>query len=209
MEKKRSSYELIIDSLLELLETTPIDKITVAQIVDNCGIAHRTFYNNFKDKYDVLSSFYIDRTQPHLNDNLSDWLDFKNELFFKSLAANKNSMGYEGQNSLVDTMVKIEVQKFLMHVDPSIDRSSELMGTIVTGLQYMCFGQLGLMKMFWRGDSYFAQNLAASLTSGDEKNFLLQFIPEVVHKNLVEEPIRKGAYWNNKTGRIEFSEEDG
>lgn len=204
MQKKQSSYSLIIESLLELLETTPIDKITVAAIVDNCGVAHRTFYNNFRDKYDALSSFYIDQTRPHLNDTLSDWLKFKNRLFFQSIAANKNSMGYEGQNSLVDTMVSVEVQKFLLHIDPDIDRSSEQMAAIIVGLHYMCFGQMGLMKQFWRGDPYVTANLMNASNPEDTRDYLFQFIPEIVHKSLVENPIREDAYWDDESGQIKF-----
>ena len=44
----------IMDSFLHLMEKKPLDKITVRDIVDDCGINRNTFYYYFQDIYAVL-----------------------------------------------------------------------------------------------------------------------------------------------------------
>jgi AcrR family transcriptional regulator len=44
----------IVESFMELLGKKPIDKITVRDVVDHCGINRNTFYYYFQDIYAVL-----------------------------------------------------------------------------------------------------------------------------------------------------------
>ena len=41
-------------SFLKLLDEHPFEKITVKNIVDDCGLTRNTFYNYFEDTYDVV-----------------------------------------------------------------------------------------------------------------------------------------------------------
>ena len=41
-------------SFLRLLDERPFEKITVKNIVDDCGLTRNTFYNYFEDTYDVV-----------------------------------------------------------------------------------------------------------------------------------------------------------
>ena len=56
--KKKTTKELLADSFLELAEKVPINKITIANIVDNCEVTQPTFYRYFKDKYDMIAWIY-------------------------------------------------------------------------------------------------------------------------------------------------------
>ena len=47
----------IMDSFLHLMEKKPLDKITVRDIVDDCGINRNTFYYYFQDIYAVLEEY--------------------------------------------------------------------------------------------------------------------------------------------------------
>ena len=49
---------VLAESIKELMEHIPLDKITVAQIVNNCGTTRQTFYRNFKDKYDLVNWYF-------------------------------------------------------------------------------------------------------------------------------------------------------
>ena len=42
------------------MKRTPVDRITVQQIVDVCGVTRQTFYRNFQDKYDLIN-WYFDK----------------------------------------------------------------------------------------------------------------------------------------------------
>ena len=45
----------------ELCENEPIDKITIKEIADNCGVTSQTFDNHFSDKYDLIYWVYRKR----------------------------------------------------------------------------------------------------------------------------------------------------
>lgn len=48
----------LFDGLIELLYTTPIDKLSVNQIIRKANVGHSTFYRHYKDKYDLLNQSY-------------------------------------------------------------------------------------------------------------------------------------------------------
>lgn len=51
---------LIADAFLALAEHKSVDKITVKDLVDHCGISRQTFYYHFKDIFEVID-WVIDR----------------------------------------------------------------------------------------------------------------------------------------------------
>ena len=59
--KRKTARELLADSFRELAQTRAIDKITVQDIVKNCGYSTATFYRQFKDKYDLIAWDYSRR----------------------------------------------------------------------------------------------------------------------------------------------------
>lgn len=50
----------LADAIKICMKTTPVDKITVKNIVEACGVTRQTFYRNFKDKYDLIN-WYFDK----------------------------------------------------------------------------------------------------------------------------------------------------
>lgn len=56
---EKTKYRLA-DSVKNCMKTTPVDKITVQNIVDGCGMTRQTFYRSFKDKYDLIN-WYFDK----------------------------------------------------------------------------------------------------------------------------------------------------
>ncbi len=60
MRKELTTKELIARSLVKLSETKSIDKITIQEIVANCGLTKTTFYNHFQDKYDLIVWAYAE-----------------------------------------------------------------------------------------------------------------------------------------------------
>ena len=65
--KKKTTKELLADSFLELAEKIPINKITIANIVDNCDVTQPTFYRYFKDKYDMIAWIYAQETGKNIS----------------------------------------------------------------------------------------------------------------------------------------------
>ena len=48
--KRKTAKEILAESFREVAETKPIDKITIQDIVDNCGYSPATFYRQFSDR---------------------------------------------------------------------------------------------------------------------------------------------------------------
>lgn len=53
----KTRYKLAA-SLKELVRREPLDKITVKQIVEGCGVSRQTFYRCFLDKYDLVNWYF-------------------------------------------------------------------------------------------------------------------------------------------------------
>ena len=52
--KRKTTKEILSESFQELAAEMRIDKITITEITSNCGMSQPTFYNHFKDKYDLI-----------------------------------------------------------------------------------------------------------------------------------------------------------
>lgn len=50
----------LAESMKQCMKTSPLEKITVGEIVQLCGTTRQTFYRNFKDKYDLVN-WYFDK----------------------------------------------------------------------------------------------------------------------------------------------------
>lgn len=57
----------LADSLKALLELRPVDKITISDITDDCGVNRMTFYYHFQDIYDLLEWSWIREANKVLN----------------------------------------------------------------------------------------------------------------------------------------------
>ena len=58
-----ATKRLLADSLRQLLEKKPLEKITVKEIVENCGVNRQTFYYNFQDIYDLVEWIFRDTSE--------------------------------------------------------------------------------------------------------------------------------------------------
>lgn len=56
---EKTKYRLA-NAVKECMKTTPVDKITVKDIVETCDLTRQTFYRNFLDKYDLIN-WYFDK----------------------------------------------------------------------------------------------------------------------------------------------------
>ena len=62
----------LMSTFLELLEDKPLDKITVREIVEECGVSRNTFYYHFHDIYELIEEMFnneVDRIMRDANNN--------------------------------------------------------------------------------------------------------------------------------------------
>nr|WP_319488224.1 dihydroxyacetone kinase transcriptional activator DhaS [uncultured Caproiciproducens sp.] len=97
----------IAASIKDLMKKRPLQKISVADIVEHCGINRQTFYYHFKDKYDLVDWIYYNEVVSAVTQNrtFEEWssvaLDvlntMKKEQYFYS-----NALCVTGQNAFQD-----------------------------------------------------------------------------------------------------------
>lgn len=61
----------LANSLKKQLASKPLDKITINDITDDCGINRMTFYYHFKDIYDLLEWYFLVEGEKILKDKKS------------------------------------------------------------------------------------------------------------------------------------------
>ena len=62
-----------MESFVRLLNQWPLDKITVKDIVSDCGISRNTFYYHYQDIYDLLQATLSTVMEKALSENITTW----------------------------------------------------------------------------------------------------------------------------------------
>lgn len=68
----KMTKELFAESLKKYMKKKPINKITIQEIAQDCGLNRRTFYRHFKDIYDLLEWIF----QTEVENKINQYLDF-------------------------------------------------------------------------------------------------------------------------------------
>ncbi len=108
MVHRITTKELLGESLRELANRRSLDKITVKEIAQNCGITSATFYNHFKDKYELIA-WILNRQMEEIYSGYAEgnnsWKQtiinmvnviYHDRVFYKNAFANTS-----GQNSFI------------------------------------------------------------------------------------------------------------
>ena len=115
--KKKSTEEILAESFQEIAAVKKANKITVSDIVRNCGMSPATFYRHFKDKYDLIAWIYGQKCQEiftQFNGSVNSrketahmWVNFceENKTFLLNLI--QNTKGYD---SFLRNMVREHVR---------------------------------------------------------------------------------------------------
>ena len=77
--KGKDTKDKFVRSLYELAKSNPIDKITVKQISENCGLTSQTFYNHFPDKFELALWAYkckVDELFAIYREGAINWNEF-------------------------------------------------------------------------------------------------------------------------------------
>ena len=120
---RKTTKEILAESLKELSATKPIDKITIKEIAQNCGVTSKTFYNHFQDKYDLIAWIYSTQAEKLFNklygenytwnNALTDVLNYflENKKFLQNLVLNTS-----GQDSFINYLSKFSVKIFSNYI---------------------------------------------------------------------------------------------
>lgn len=118
MVARQTTKELLAESLKELAKFKPVDKITIKELTKNCGLTSPTFYNHFRDKYDLMAWIYNQRVEASMKnfgrgDSLEDvirkWMEIvlEDESFYVNLlkhAVGQNSFRYTTNDHAINLL---------------------------------------------------------------------------------------------------------
>ena len=148
--KRKTAKELLAESFRELAETKNIDKITVQDIVENCGYSPATFYRHYKDKYDLIAWEYSQQTANIMGRIGEDGYEWKQTLIDgarhydreRDYLANLFSHT-SGHNSFIQYMTEINysaLRNYTISIceEKPLDKSTEMY------LRIYCLGTVSL-----------------------------------------------------------------
>ena len=117
-------------SLKHLLAKKPLDKITINDIAEDCGISRMAFYYHFKDKYELINWIFYDDMIRNVNsfDDPSKLTDsFVNvcKCLYKEREFYFACFQYVGQNSLFETLQELYYELWKMNLETRYVQLSE------------------------------------------------------------------------------------
>ena len=89
----QTTKKRIMEGFLQLLEQRPLDKISVVDVADHCGINRNTFYYHFRDVPDLIEAIVHEETELVISQNTSvesfeDCLEIAVQFILKNRRAN-------------------------------------------------------------------------------------------------------------------------
>lgn len=100
---------MFADAISDLAQNSPIDKITIADIVNYSGASRQTFYYHFKDKYELISWIYEKNANQilRIDDNYNSFKDSVMMVFqhlFRHKQFYRKAINMNKQNSFKDAL---------------------------------------------------------------------------------------------------------
>ena len=132
---QQSTKELLAESLKELAKFKAVDKITIKELTQNCGLTSPTFYNHFHDKYDLMAWIYNQKVEESIKNfgvtmNFEEvvrrWMEIvlEDKEFFLNLLKNavgQNSFRYTTNDYAINLLADwIKTRHNLQELTPEI-----------------------------------------------------------------------------------------
>lgn len=77
---RQTTKEALSTALEALLERRSIDKITVKDIVSQCGVNRQTFYYHFRDIYDLMEWSLMHSIERHIKESITGEMAWKEQI---------------------------------------------------------------------------------------------------------------------------------
>lgn len=116
---RQTTKAFLAESLKELSKFKTVDKITIKELTQNCGLTPPTFYNHFHDKYELMAWIYNQKIAESMKDfgmtmTFEDvvcrWMEIilEDKTFYLNLIRNacgQNSFRYTTNDHAIDLVV--------------------------------------------------------------------------------------------------------
>ena len=141
----------IASAFRKLASEKDISQITVVEITNACGIRRQTFYNHFKDKYDLIKWIYMNEIIAKINNSNPNWEDNFKAIFYKFLDYKKmvlNIYNSENQHYILHFIFKLSkplVKDVVMEKTKSFSMNDFDLEFLIT----FYTGSLGAVLISW------------------------------------------------------------
>ena len=124
MERQERTKYRMAESIKGLMARMPLDKITVKDIVADCGLTRQTFYRNFKDKYDLVN-WYFEKLVQQSFEEMGVSLTLREGLIrkFQFLKGEQIFFTQAFRSNDCNSVVAYDYQCILIFTEPSCGKS--------------------------------------------------------------------------------------
>ncbi len=124
----KKTHKLLMESLIKLLEEKPINEIKLTEICDLAMVHKTTFYNHFKDKYDLLKYTILNIQKEMLSklpttNNIIDYYTELAKLYMQNIKQHKNLYQQLLTNDVDNLCTNIFIEMFIKDVEKNINDS--------------------------------------------------------------------------------------
>jgi AcrR family transcriptional regulator len=163
-KKVSPSAQKLLDTTVELLETTPIEQVLLADVLERSGVSNGSLYHHFEDFRDLVEQAVVVRFTQGLNDSLAaiaQLLDSADAVEFRQRTENTIRL-FHAQNRRPFRMARFET----LGVLPNHPRLAALIGAAqheATMKQAEYFAEF--QRRGWFRDDFDSAAVSAFLTA--------------------------------------------
>ncbi|MEM1485781.1 dihydroxyacetone kinase transcriptional activator DhaS [Oscillospiraceae bacterium PP1C4] len=151
MSESTITKRVLAQSIKDLMQKTPLSKISVGDIAAHCGVSRNTFYYHFKDKYELVNWIYYTETLEQMS-SFSDREHWEEGLCNLCLYMQENKTFYinalsvMGQNSFTEYLVNFYYHLLItcieeLNVVPQLDE-----GDVRFAARFYTYAFVGLIS---------------------------------------------------------------
>ncbi|MDQ0148337.1 TetR/AcrR family transcriptional regulator C-terminal domain-containing protein [Eubacterium multiforme] len=135
----KMTKELFASALKKYMRKKPINKITIQEISNECGLNRRTFYRHFKDIYDLLEWSY----QTEIENKINTYIDFPHwsmglldlfDYFYTNKEISHSIIKFSNKQYL-NVFLYNEIYKMII---PVIDQEGSLFSLTESKKKFLC-----------------------------------------------------------------------
>lgn len=165
MQMKDRTKIMFADTLEEMLQEMPLDKVRVAKLCERCGAATPTFYYYFHDKYELVAWMFLQDFSGSFADQKPEYNpDRMNQSairFAKRRNFYQKAFDDSSQNSITEYMIsfnmEISREAVRYHTGRELTKDQEF------SVKYHIYGIMGMFTEWLFGSTMTSEYLNSSL----------------------------------------------
>jgi AcrR family transcriptional regulator len=153
MIKKKDTKMILLESLKDLAKFHPLQKITIENIVSNCGYDRSVFYYHFTSKNDLINWTFLHHTDEILEEYryLEPWGEVLGQILIFIREYNVlfcKAILLDGYDSFFESYRKYTESDYLSYIRKVINLSDQvpLNKNIVSAAKFNSYGALGYVR---------------------------------------------------------------